>query len=185
MRPVELWELELRVLCTRGTGPSGARGLRAPSVRNTCQGSSSKLMRRRSAISSSAAGVDLQPHDVALAPVVQFFGDAFQHGAALFLLHVEIAVARDAECARLRMRVAAKHRLQMRLRSDHRSRIKSCRPSRSGSAMRPGSERGIVTTPRILRRCRRLSLCAYSCSSKAQCTALCSARAGRDAMDRS
>jgi hypothetical protein len=59
-------------------------------------------------------GVDLHAHDVAFAPVVQLFGDAFEHGAALFFLHVQIAVARDAKGDAIEDVVAAKHRSDVR-----------------------------------------------------------------------
>ncbi len=61
------------------------------------------------------AGLDLQAHGVALAAVVQLGAHALQHGARLFLLQVEVAVAGDAEGRAGEHGVAAEHGLSLRL----------------------------------------------------------------------
>ena len=72
-------------------------------------------MRRRSTISSLAVAFDLQADGVALAAVVQLGADAFEDGARLFLLHVEVAVAGDAEGGAAEDLVAAVHALDLGL----------------------------------------------------------------------
>ena len=59
-------------------------------------------------------GVDLHADGVAFAAVVQLLGDAFEQGARLFLLHVEVAVAGDAEGSAVEDAVAAEHRVDVR-----------------------------------------------------------------------
>jgi hypothetical protein len=54
-------------------------------------------------------GVDLHADGVAFAAVVQLLGDGLEQGARLFLLHVEIAVAGDAEGGAIEDAVAAEH----------------------------------------------------------------------------
>ena len=70
-------------------------------------------MRRRSTISSAAEASICEADGVALAAVVQLGAHAFQHGAAFFLLHVEIAVARDAEGGAAEDLVAAEHAVDL------------------------------------------------------------------------
>jgi hypothetical protein len=60
---------------------------------------------------------DLQPHRVALAPVMQLHADRLQERPRFFLLEVEVRVARHAEGRRSQHRVAAVHAGQMLL--DH------------------------------------------------------------------
>ncbi len=55
------------------------------------------------------AGLDLQPHRVALAPVVQLHADRFQQRPRFFLLEVEVGVARHAKRRVSQHFVAAVH----------------------------------------------------------------------------
>ena len=55
------------------------------------------------------AGLDLQPHRVALAAVVQFHADGLKQRPRLFLLEIEVGVARHAERRRSKHLVAAIH----------------------------------------------------------------------------
>ena len=58
-------------------------------------------------------GVDLHADGVAFAAIVELFGDGFEEGARFFLLHVEVAVAGDAEGGAVEDAVAAEHRVDV------------------------------------------------------------------------
>ena len=66
-------------------------------------------MRRRSTISSAAEASISRRTASPLRRLCSSSRDAFEHGAAFFLLHVEVAVAGDAEGGAAEDLVAAEH----------------------------------------------------------------------------